>query len=377
MANNWIKCCLVVLVGISFALDYAKAEESHAVLQGAEYNYKIGKVDVAISAAKELLHTLEDEQLSQSNGSMQDTSSMLQKVKSDLVVFSVKAGDPSESARIIRELLLELQMASPMMPEFSTSPADVFSKSVTLLKKSFEPVLQRLSEGDETKAIVGSLIDNTVPKDYSKRLKVYCACVQDALKTLDGIRTITDGEELKYGDPLRTLAIDSEGTTNPLLSKERLAKIGATLDELATEAQQLPVGDARPALGLYRVALAANSVGRYEQAESFAQKSLAHLNALVEKPSGALDVKLALGFSYMNQSKMTEFNDLKNEILKNYGARERLLVALARFTKATGDGAGALGIYEIAMQARSKNGNSQKPEWFDDYNELLKAKASE
>jgi Tfp pilus assembly protein PilF len=97
----------------------------------------------------------------------------------------------------------------------------------------------------------------------------------------------------------------------------------------------------------------------------------------VEKPSGALDVKLALAFSYMNQSKMTEFNDLKNEILKNYGARERLLVALARFTQATGDGAGALGIYEIAMQARSKNGNSQKPEWFDDYSELQKTKASE
>lgn len=377
MANNWIKCCLVVLVGMSFALSHAKAEEPQAVLQGAEENYKNGKVDIAISAAKELLQSLADEQLSQSNGSMQDTSSILQKVKSDLVIFFVKAGDPSESARIIRELLLELQLASPMIPEFSTSPADVFSKSLTLLKDSFGRVLERLGEGDDTKAIVSSLIDNTVPKDYSKRLKVYCDHVQDALKTLDEIRTITDGEELKYGDPLRTLAIDSEGTANPLLSNERLAKIGASLDELATEAQQLPVGDARPALGLYRVALAANSVGRYEQAESFAQKSLAHLNALAETPSGALDVKLALAFSYMNRSKMTEFNELKNEILKNYGGIERLLVALARFTKATGDGAGALGIYEIAMQARSKNGNTQKPEWFDDYRELQKTKASE
>lgn len=377
MPNNWIKFCLVVLVGISFALSHAKAEEPQAVLQGAEENYKNGKVDIAISAAKELLQSLEDEQLSQSNGSMQDTSSMLQKVKSDLVVFFVKAGDPSESARIIRELLLELQLASPMMPEFSTSPADVFGESMRLLKESFGRVLQRLSEGEDTKEIVSSLIDNTVPKDYSKRLKVYCEHVQDALETLDEIRTITDGEELKYGDPLRTLAINSEGTANPLLSNERLAKIGASLDELATEAQQLPVGDARPALGLYRVALAANSVGRYEQAESFAQKSLAHLNALAETPSGALDVKLALAFSYMNRSKMTEFNELKNEILKNYGGRERLLVALARFTKATGDGAGAFGIYEIAVQARSKNGNAQKPEWFDDYNELLKAKASE
>ncbi|MBX3075774.1 hypothetical protein KF728_25340 [Candidatus Obscuribacterales bacterium] len=368
---------MVVLVGMSFALSHAKAEEPQAVLQGAEENYKNGKVDIAISAAKELLQSLADEQLSQSNGSMQDTSSILQKVKSDLVIFFVKAGDPSESARIIRELLLELQLASPMIPEFSTSPADVFSKSLTLLKDSFGRVLERLGEGDDTKAIVSSLIDNTVPKDYSKRLKVYCDHVQDALKTLDEIRTITDGEELKYGDPLRTLAIDSEGTANPLLSNERLAKIGASLDELATEAQQLPVGDARPALGLYRVALAANSVGRYEQAESFAQKSLAHLNALAETPSGALDVKLALAFSYMNRSKMTEFNELKNEILKNYGGIERLLVALARFTKATGDGAGALGIYEIAMQARSKNGNTQKPEWFDDYRELQKTKASE
>ncbi len=377
MAHEWFKRYLAVLIGISFSVNTAMAEEPQVVLQDAEKNFKSGKVGVAVSTAKELLRSLESNESSQPSNGLQDTSGMLQKVKSDLVVFFVKAGDPSESARIIRELLLELQLASPMMPEFSTSPADVFSKCLPLLKESFGPVLQRLGEGDDTKAILGSLIDNTVPKDYSKRLKVYCAHVQDALKTLDELRTITDGEELKYGDPLRTLEIDSEVTSNPLLSKDRLAGIGATLDQLATEAQQLPVGDARPALGLYRVALAANSAGRYEQAESFAQKSLDHIKALADKTSGALDVKLALAFSCMNQSKMTEFKDLKNEILKDYGGRERLLVALARFTKATGDGAGALGIYEIAMQARSKNGNTQKPEWFDDYSELQKTKASE
>lgn len=369
---------MALLITIALSINCAIAGVPDVVLQDAELDYKAGKVDVAIKAAEEFLRSLEDKQSAGgSSGFGQDTSGLQQKIKVDLAVFQVKAGHADESARLIREMLLEIQMAAPMFPNYSTSPADVYAESVTFIKDSFKPVLERLGEGDDTKAIINSLVDNTVPKNYPQRLKTYCNHVQEALKPLDDIRTIIDSEELKYGDPLSSLEVLDENKSDPQLSKASLDKIGAKLDELATEAQQMPVGDARPALALNQVALAANSAGRFDQAESFALKSLAHIKALTENISGLPDVQTALAFAYVQQGKSAEFKALKEQLMKNYGGRERLLITLARFTEATGDGASALDIYKIAMDNRKKNGNDQKPEWFDDYNELLKKESEQ
>lgn len=337
-----------------------------AVLKAAEQDYREKKIDAALEKARGVLRS-----------SYLNPEWVYQNANADLAVFNIKAGHADESARLIRELLLQFQMASPMDPKYAESPADAYFDSVRATKAFFDEILKRLGEGDDTKAIVNSLVDNTVPKNYSQRLKDYCNQVQEALKPLDDIKTIIDSEELKYGDPLSSLEVFEENKTDPRLSKTTLDKVGGRLDELATEAQQMPVGDARPALALKRVALAANSAGRYDQAESFALKSLAHIKALADEVSGLADVRIALACSYVKQGKIAEFKTLKDELLKNHDGRERLLITLARFSEATGDGAGALVIYKIAMDKRKKNGNEQKPEWFEDYDALLKKESEQ
>lgn len=370
MFNKRLKRTSALLITFALSINCAIAEVPQVVLQDVELDYRAGKVDAAIAATKELLRSAEEQQ---ARGHLPEAVYDTRRIKADLAVFQLKAGHADESARLIRELLLELQMAAPMISGYSMNPADFYSESPDTVKDYFKRILEQLGEGAETKAIVDSLVDNTVPKNYSQRLKAYCNQVQDALKQLGDIHEVTDGEQLKYGDPLSSLDEDRQNKSDQRLSKARLDKVGSKLDELATEAQQLPVGDARPALLLYRVALAANSAGRYEQAESFAQKSIAHIGALTERVSGLQDVEIALAFAYVKLGKKDEFRALKDELIKNYDGRERVLITLARFTEATGDGAGALEIYNICVDNRKKNGDTQKPEWFESYDALLKS----
>jgi hypothetical protein len=335
------------------------------VLNKAELDFKGGKVDAAIAAANRILAQSDDKKLS--------LDWIAPNVKTDLAVFQLKAGHADESARLIREVLLQMQMQFIMDPRFSKNPAEVYADSPRVLKESFNTVLVKLGEGADTKAIIDSLIDNTVPKNYSAQLQTYCSQVQESLKALDDIKTIIDSEELKYGDPLSSINdVYEENKSDPRLSETSLNKLGDTLDKLATEAQQMPVGDARPAVALSKLALAANSVERYQQAEAFSKKSIAHAKALTEGISGLSDFQLTLAFSLLKQNKIDEFKALRDQLLKSYDGRERLLIALARFTEATGDGAGALSIYNIALDNRKKNGNTQKPEWFESYSALLK-----
>ena len=83
-------------------------------------------------------------------------------------------------------------------------------------------------------------------------------------------------------------------------------------------------------------------------------------------------VRVALAYALLKQGKNQEFKALKDELLEDIGDRERLLVALARFTEISGDDAGAAATYKRALDNRTKRGNTQPPEWMDSYNTLLK-----
>lgn len=292
-------------------------------------------------------------------------------------ISQLNAGHPDESARIIRVMLLNLQLALPMDPAFSKNSAELYAKSPQTLKEFFYKALEKENANADTKDIIDSLINNTVPKDYSKQLEKYCARMDSALKQLEAFKSTADEEQLKYGDPLTSLQDSNErksqesgGVTSDvnITAVEKLAK---TLHELATEAQQMPVGDARSALGLYGLALVANSMKQYQLAETYANQSISHLKALTEEIAGLPDVQIALAYALLKQEKLNEFAAIKDEILKQAGERERLLITLARFCEIKHDDSEALRIYKIAMDNRVKQNNSQKPEWQNDYDALL------
>lgn len=320
----------------------------------------------------------------------------------------LKAGHPDESARIIREMLIRMQLELIMDPRYAKNSAELYATSPQILKDFFDKEIDKESASAEgkasdegkttserrnsggnktsghtiaskdtktnsdTKAIIESLINNTVPKDYSARLKKHCDGVDAAMKQLDEFKSIADGEQLKYGDPLTSLN-EENPETDPAsnISVATLEKLGKSLNELATEAQQMPVGDVRAALGLYRLALVANSSKHYPQAADYAQNSNEHIKALTDENAGLTDVQLALAYALLKQEKYEAFNALKNELLKHTDETERVFITLARFCELKGDDAEALKIYNIAVNKRAKQQNTQKPEWQDDYNALL------
>jgi FKBP-type peptidyl-prolyl cis-trans isomerase len=347
----------------------ADPDTSQSALQArlaeVEKNYKAGKIDAAIDGASSLIDVTDNSFL------MSDL--VAREAKADLAVFRLKAGRPDETARLMRELLLRMQLELPILPSFSTNSAKLFADSPSELKDYFGKVIARLGEKPETKAIIDSIIDNTVPKDYVKQLSAYCKDVQTELDQLTDLKTIADCEELKYGDGLSSIDDeDQENKSNPKLSAESLDKLGKTFDSLATQAQQLPVGDARAALALYRVALLANSAQRFSQAETFAKQSLLHINALTSDLSGINQVRVALAYALLKQGKVDEFKSIKDDLLKTSYDQDRLLFTLARFTASSADEAGVLTIYKRALANREKRGDKQKPEWIECYNELVK-----
>ncbi|PZM84252.1 MAG: hypothetical protein DKT66_06315 [Candidatus Melainabacteria bacterium] len=293
------------------------------------------------------------------------------------VLAQLKAGRPDESARVIREMLIRMQLELIMDPNYAKNAAGLYAKSPQMLKQFLDKEIEKQNSSgsgtnSDTKAIIESLINNTVPKDYSAQLKKHCDGVDAAMKQLDEFKSIADGEQLKYGDPLTALNEEAPETdTSSNVSVATMEKLGKSLHELANEAQQMPVGDVRAALGLYRLALVANSSKHYSQAEDYAQKSNAHIKSLTDEISGLTDVQIALAYALLKQEKYDAFNAIKNELLKRTDESERLFITLARFCELKRDDMEALRIYNIVVDRRAKQQNTQKPEWQNDYNALL------
>lgn len=335
-------------------------------LQAAEQNYRDNKIDDAVTQATHLIETL--------NKTRGQNEQLERDATADLVLFQLKAGHPDESARLLRMLLLDLQLELPMDPSYATNQAELYSQSPKMLKDYFGKEIERLNESAATHAIIDSLIDNTVPKDYLTQLKSYFARLNAALNTLEPLQSVADGEALKYGDPLQSLTEDrNSANVDSTLNVARLEKLGEQIESAATEAQQMPVGDARAALGLYQLALIANSAQFYPVAEKFARDSISHMQALTDNIAGYQDVQIALAYALLKQEgKTADFKALRDDIVKTTDGRERMLVSMARFTEATNDGESALALYKQALDNRAKMGTSQAPEWIDDYNSLVK-----
>lgn len=339
-----------------------------AKLDEAEKSFKDGRVDDAVKQATALLGV--------KDSSFFQSDAVAREAKADLVVFQLKAGNADRSASLISELLRSLQLELPMDPRYASNTADVLAESIQTLKSYFAGVVNRLNEKDETKQIIDSLIDNSVPKDYREQLKTYCARMDAIGHELADFKTVADTEELSYGDSLTDLGDPIvENKSDPKLSADKLEKLDKALLELSDQARQLPIADARASLEIYRLALVANSAQRYWQAELFAQQALSRLKALSNGASGFPDVKIALGYALVKQGKKKEFNDLKDELLKNFDNRERVLVSLARLCEANGENSEAVSVYNRILESRKEQRNSQVPEWMDKYNSLLKSLA--
>jgi len=321
----------------------SESQAPQEVLKEAEQIYAEGKVKEAIARITEVLGSQEKKGW--------NSERITREAKFDLALFQLKAGNGSETARIIRELLIEVQLEAPMDSHFSKKAAAIYESAPDLLKAQLRDLVKRFGEAAGFDLILNRFVENTVPKNYSARLNSYCVRLTEALEPLENLHEIIDGEQLKYGDPLSSLETDVENKSDSRLSEASLNKLGVRLDSLATEAQQMPVGDARPALALYRVALAANSAGRYDQAEVFALKSIQHINGLTDEIAGLPDVQVALAYAYAKQGKIAEFKTLKSKLMNSNDISRgtRLLVTLARFTEATGNGAGALEMYKTLM----------------------------
>ncbi len=292
--------------------------------------------------------------------------------RAELAISKLNDGHADESAGIIRQLLLNLQLELLMDPGYSANPAELYAKSPQILKDYFNTIIARRNESANTKDIIKSLINNTVPKDYSAQLKTYCKRVQSAIQQIDEFKSTADTEELKYGDPLTTLREDdTQQNPDTTVSAAILEKLGSTLNDLATQAQQMPVGDARAAIGLYKLALVANSAQRYPLAETFAQQSIAHTKALTDEIASLPQTQVVLAYALLKQGKNEEFDALKEKLLKQIGEQDRLLITMARFCELKHDDNAALQIYEMALDHRAKQRNVQKPEWQDSYNALL------
>ncbi len=339
-----------------------------AKLDEAEKSFKDGKVDEAVKQATALLGA--------KDSSVFQSDAVAREAKADLVVFQLKAGNADQSAMLISELLRNLQLELPMDPRFASNTADLLAESIQTLKDYFARVVKRLNEKDETKQIIDSLVDNSVPKDYREQLKTYCTRMNSIDRELAELKAVAESEELRYGDSLTDLNDPiAENKTDPQLSADRLEKLDKALLELDDQARQMPLGDARASLGIYRLALVANSAQRYWQAELFAQQALSRLNALSNGAAVFPDVKIALAYALVKQGKKKEFSDLKDQLLKNFDNRERILVALARLCEANGENSEAISVYNRILENRKEQRNSQVPDWMDKYNSLLKSLA--
>lgn len=377
---------MVLALSLTLALTsnsaYAETQinNSQATLQErldeAENNYRSGKFDLAFTQLSSLVNDTDRNHLAFEEES--------RAAKADLALYQLKAGQPDQTAKLMRELLLSIQTELPMDPRFSTNPAQVFGETPGKLKDYFSKVLKRLEEKGDFQQILDSIIDNTVPHNYSTQLTTYCKHLKEACEQLTDLQSVADGEELKYGDPLSSLdhqSVSPDKLTNSdkLDNLDKLDKLGSTLNDLATQAQYMPVSDLRAPLALYRLALVENSAARYKQAETFAQQSINHIKAITDNLPAVAQIRVALAYALLKQGKTDEFKALRDDLLKSLAdpipgnsTQERVAVSLARFTELTGDDRGAVSIYKRILDSHARNGNSQKPEWLDTYNELLK-----
>jgi len=351
------------------AIPVGEQERSPAALQArldeAESSFRNGKLRESIDQASSLLNL--------TDSSFFQSESIAQEAKADLAVFQLKAGNPDQTAKLMRELFLSLQLELQADPKFPIEPAQVLAGAPAVLKEHFSKVINRLHESPDTKLIVESIIDNTYPKNYASQLKTFCTRLKATLDQLEPLRSVAETEELRYGDPLTPLADETaDDDSDPRLSAANLEKIGRNLDTLATQAQQLPAGDLRAAHGLYTLALLANSAKRYQQAEMFAQQGVRHVEAIADNLPLVEQLQIVLAYSLLRQGKTEAFNSLKDDLLKRTGDQEPLLVTLARLTQFSGDNSGAASIFKRSLDNRTKRGSTSPPEWIDNYNQLLK-----
>ncbi|MGD9683907.1 MAG: tetratricopeptide repeat protein [Candidatus Obscuribacterales bacterium] len=337
-----------------------------ARLEEAEKSYRDGKIDAAVEQATKLVGV--------KSGGILGSDENSREAMADLAVFQIKAGHPDESARLIRVLLLAMQLELPMAPGYESDPAGLYAESPKMMKEYFGKVLARLGERDpgDTRAIIDSLIDNTVPRDYEEQLEAYCKSMKEALGPVAEFRSIADGEQLRYGDPLTSLTDDGSDSAGDGKgpSAAKLDKLGSTLQELAEKARAMPVADVRPALALYQLALVANGSRHFDKGEKFAGEAIQSLDSLTEDSPAAPDFQIALAYALIKQAKIDDFRALREKVLKNGAVNERHIVTMARLTDLAGDTAGALQIYKTALDRRTKSGQTQDPDWLSSYNEL-------
>lgn len=345
----------------------AAVDKSPSALQArldrAEKSFHDGKVSLAVDEASSLINLVDS--------SFLQSDQVAREAKADLAVFQLKAGHPDETARLMRELLLSLQLDMPILPEYDVKSSEILIGAPAMLKEYFAKVVDRLGETSQTKLIVDSIIDNTCPKDYAAQIKAYSKNLQVSMLQLEPLRSTAESEELKYSDSLSELEPEQSGQPGAA-DADALKKIGASLDKLATQAQQMPLGELRPVLGLYRLALVANSQKNYPLAEEFARQSAAHLKAVPGNFPITAQIQLALAYALMQEGKKVEFKSVMDALLKRIDGEERLLVGAARLTERSGDAAGALNIYQQALAVRTKGGAKSAPDWNEAYARLLK-----
>lgn len=302
MGNLFTVACLLSFICSGSALGTNTPEkgtspdELQAQLDEAEINFKAGKIDTAITQATSLLNVKDSSFLKSDHAS--------RNAKADLAVFQLKAGHPDQTALLIRQLLISLQLELPMSEQFSQNSAQIFAESPKQLKVFFDSVIRRLDDQSDTKQIIYSIIDNTVPKDYERQLNEYSNRLQKALAQLQELKPFSDREELKYGDPLTPLNTNPENKSDPNLRETSLERLGISFNQLAKDAQQMPVGDARAALGLSKLALASNSAEHYALGEKFARQSIQHFEAIANDLPQINQAKITLAYALMKQAKI-------------------------------------------------------------------------
>jgi len=336
-----------------------------ARLQKAENDFRSGNLTSAIAEASVLQNTV--------NRTDYRSVRFAGEVKQDLAVFQLKAGHPDETAKLMRELLLSLQLEIAEHPNFE-SEADYFLVWATeALKNDFSEVLDRLGEKPDTKMIVNSIIENTYPKDYASQLKAYCKRVRSVMAQLEPLQSIANNEQDKYGDALRSLDADGVVSAPNLdLSEANLAKLGESLDKLALEAQQMPACHLGPALGLKTLASVANSQKRFHQAAMFAKQSEQHVIAVAKDYLVLPEIKIVLAYALLREGKAEDFKAVIDDVLKPADERDTVLVTAASLVERSGDDAGALEIYKRMVSKGKKNNEYLDSWWFDSYDRLLK-----
>jgi hypothetical protein len=330
-------------------------------LAEVESSFRNGNLNSAIDQASSLLNV--------PDSSFFESNFVAREAKKDLAIFQLKAGHPDESTKLIRELSMSFQNDMHIDPKFETQPAEVLATVPSMLKDQFAKVIDRLGESADTKVKIESIISSIYPQDYVGQLKTYFSHLKTAMNQLAPLQRIAESEQLKYDDPLASLDDDKDA---PKLNHSNLQRIGKSLDALATEARQLPVGDLQAASGLYRLSLAANNAKDYQQAEMFAQQGLAQVKAM--EPNAALpgSLEITLAYALIKQGKLEAFDSLKNDLLRRLGDNEANLVTLARFTTLRGDKSGAVSIYARVLDNRIHKGMLAPPDWMPIYDYLLK-----